>query len=114
MGTIGVSSEVCKSDPKSSVLGEEVMAGNNENAHLIIYTREFRIEGYVKLWQIKIVDKTVYPRTISDVINMASERMALAGEPDFLELGEADMKDLKTGEVFDMQKMMSQMMTGIK
>lgn len=69
-------------------------------ARLIIYTRDFRIEGYVKLRPMKIVDKTMYPRRISDIINMASERMALAGEPDFLELGQADMKDLKTGEVF--------------
>ena len=76
-----------------------VMAENESNARLTIYTTEFLINGYVKLKPMKIGDKTMYSRRVSDIINSASERMAQAGEPDFIEVRNVDMKDLKTNEV---------------
>ena len=71
------------------------------NARLAIYTPEFLIHGYVKLTPMKIMDKEMFPRRISDIILSASERMAQVGESDFLEINNADIKDLRTNQLLE-------------
>ena len=66
------------------------------SARLGIYTPEFLVNGFVKLKLTKIGDRKMFSRRISDVLNLASERMAQAGESEFIELRNADIQDLRT------------------
>jgi hypothetical protein len=69
------------------------------NARLAIYTPQLLINGYVKLKARKIRDKVTYSKRISDALNNASERMAQAGEPNFIELKNVEIQDLRTNQV---------------
>jgi hypothetical protein len=68
-------------------------------SRLAIFTPDFLIIGYVKMKLVKIGDNKIYSRRISDLMNSASERMARAGEPDFLELQNAYIRDLRSRKV---------------
>ena len=71
------------------------------DALLSVYTREFLVRGHVKIKRMKIGDQHIFPRRISDIISSATERMSKVGEPDFLELTNVDLKDLKTNQVLE-------------
>ena len=75
------------------------MAEKSVNARLAIYTPQLLINGYVRLKARKIGDKVTYSKRISDALNNATERMARAGEPDFLELKNVEIQDLRTNQV---------------
>jgi hypothetical protein len=81
------------------VLGGVTMVEKTANARLAIYTPQLLINGYVKLKARKIGDKVTYSKRISDAINNATDRMAKAGEPDFLELKNVEIQDLRTNQV---------------
>jgi len=40
-------------------------------------------------------------RRVSDIISSATERMSKVGEPDFIELTNVDLQDLKTNKVIE-------------
>jgi hypothetical protein len=75
------------------------MPERTANARLAIYTPHLLINGYVKLKARKIGEKVTYSKRISDAINNAADRMARAGEPDFLELKNVEIQDLRTNQV---------------
>ena len=75
------------------------MVDKPANARLAIYTPQLLINRYVKLKARKIGDKVTYSKRISDAISNAAERMARAGEPDFLELKNVEIQDLRTNQV---------------
>ena len=60
---------------------------------ILIYTPEFLISGHVMVKPTKIGDRKDFSRRVSDVLAAASERMSYSGEPGFLELTNADIKD---------------------
>ena len=80
-------------------LEEKDMDEKDSNARLAIYTPEFLVNGFVKVKARKIGDRRMYSRRVSDVLCSACERMAQAGEPDFLELRNADLQDLRTNQI---------------
>ena len=81
------------------IKGGITVADKAANARLAIYTPQLLINGYVKLKARKIGDKVTYSKRISDALNNAAERMALAGEPDFIELKNVEIQDLRTNQI---------------
>jgi len=71
---------------------------------LAIYTDRFLITGFVKIRpKLKYLFKKYLPQRISEIIDVAGERMEKVGEKSFLEVTNADIQNLTTGEVIKTQ-----------
>ncbi|MCX7941145.1 MAG: hypothetical protein N2555_05190 [Endomicrobia bacterium] len=67
---------------------------------ILIYTDTFLITGFVKIKpKLKYLVNPYLPRRISEVIDVAGERMEKVGEKGFLEVTNADIQDLRTKEI---------------
>ncbi len=74
------------------------------NVPLAIYTPEFLITGFVKISpRKKFFLKPYVPRRISEIIDIAGERMERVGEKEFLEVANADIQDLRTNTMLKTQ-----------
>lgn len=67
---------------------------------IVIYTDVFLIAGFVKIKpKVKYLLNPYLPQRISEVIDVASERMKKVGEKGFIEITNADIQDLRTKEI---------------
>lgn len=80
------------------------MAKKIINVPLAIYTDKFLITGFVKIRpKLKYLFKKYLPQRISEIIDVAGERMEKVGEKQFLEVTNADIQDLETKELIKTQ-----------
>jgi hypothetical protein len=71
---------------------------------LAIYTDKFLITGFVKIRpKLKYLFKKYLLKRMSEIIDVAGERMEKVGEKSFLEVTNADIQDLTTGELIRTQ-----------
>ncbi len=71
---------------------------------LAIYTNRFLITGFVKIRpKLKYLFRKYLTQRISEIIDVAGERMEKVGEKNFLEVTNADIQDLTTGEIIRTQ-----------
>ncbi|MCS7231270.1 MAG: hypothetical protein RMJ67_03945 [Elusimicrobiota bacterium] len=80
------------------------MAKKIINVPLAIYTDKFLITGFVKIRpKLKYLFRKYLIQRISEIIDIAGERMEKVGEKQFLEVTNADILDLETKEIIRSQ-----------